>query len=266
MPIIHLLYEPFTQRRISRQEVVASIEATVNTQDRQVFPQKTIWLISTSSLLIILAGILIYGKWKFNKMHKMLKYEQYKVENLHKRLKLALETIHQWEVNPDLVHSRDCNLDYLRMRMEEKNFNYAIINQVKIKIKQFISTAMRIHLSQDKIMGIANLKGTKVDEILDVTYENNIEGKANRRVLFRIQIKLEKLPKQSTSETIKEIIHCIETFLSPEGSNKNWQPVIQGYIVSISWNQQAKPTPLLLLEQHHQGMNVSFRTKRSTKN
>lgn len=33
MPIIHLLYEPFTQRRISRQEVVASVEVTVNTQD-----------------------------------------------------------------------------------------------------------------------------------------------------------------------------------------------------------------------------------------
>jgi hypothetical protein len=29
----------------------------------------------------------------------------------------------------------------------------------------------------------------------------------------------------------------------------------------MNWNQQAKPTPLLLLEQHSEGANVSFRTK-----
>lgn len=264
MSITYLLYKSFAQRNISKQQVIASVKIVPDQQNQKVFTQ-TFWLITTSSLLIIVAGLLIYGKWKLNKMLKVIKYEQYKVKNLHQRLKLALETIHQWEANPDLIHSRDYNLDYLRMRMEEKNFNHAIINQLKIKIKRFIGTAMRISLSKDKIIGIANQNGTKVDEILDVTYETNIEGKFTRRVLFRVKIKLEKLPKQSTSETIKEIIKCLETFLSAEGVNDNWQPAIQGYIVSMSWNQQAKPTPLLLLEQHSTGVNVSFRTKRNTR-
>ena len=30
---------------------------------------------------------------------------------------------------------------------------------------------------------------------------------------------------------------------------------------TMSWNQKAKPTPLLLLEQYNGGVNVSFRTK-----
>jgi hypothetical protein len=74
-----------------------------------------------------------------------------------------------------------------------------------------------------------------------------------------------KLPTQSTSSTIEQIVDCVETFLSPADKHLNWQPSIQGHIVSMSWNQQAKPTPLLLLEQHGGGVNVSFRTKVTNK-
>lgn len=262
MSITYLSYKSFAQKNINKQQVIASVEVVQDSSNQKLFTQP-FWLITTSSLLLIVFGLLIYGKWKFQKMNKVIKQEQYKVKNLHKRLKLALETIEQWEANPDLVHSRDCNLDYLRMRMEEKNFHQAIINQSKIKIKQFITTAFRIKSSKEKIIGIANRNGHKIDEIFDITYETNLEAKNKRRVLFRIQVKLQKLPTQSTSETIQQIIKCIEIFLSPEGLNNNWQPVIHGYIVSLSWNQQAKPTPLLLLEQHNEGMNVNFRTSRN---
>ncbi|MGK7936110.1 MAG: hypothetical protein AB4206_09990 [Xenococcaceae cyanobacterium] len=264
MSITDLPYKSFAESNIFSRQVIASVNLGSNQQNQKI-PTKQLWIISTSILFIVVVGLLIYGKRKFDKMLKIIKYERYKVENLHKRLKLALETIHQWEANPDLVHSRDCNLDYLRMRMEEKNFHHAIVNQIKIKIKQFISTALRISLSKDKSIGIANRNGCQIDEIFDITYKTNIEEKTTRRVIFRIQIKLQKLPKQSTSETIKQIIQCLETFLAPEGVDENWQPVIHGYLVSISWNQKCKPTPLLLLEQHNEGMNVSFRTKRHTK-
>ena len=264
MLITYLPYNSFARSKISSQQIVASLKASPNQPNQKISTQQ-LWVMSTSSLLLIVVGLLIYSQWKFNKMLKAIKYEQFKVKNLHKRLKLALETMHEWESNPDLVHSRDFNLDYLRLRMEEKNFHHTIINQVKIKIKQFISTAMRISLSKDKLMGVANQSGCTIDEIFDITYETKIEKKITRRVLFRIQIKLQKLPKQSSSETIQELTKCLETFLAPEGVDDNWQPVIQGYIVSISWNQQCKPTPLLLLEQHHEGMNVSFSTKKSIK-
>ena len=219
------------------------------------------WAFGSLALSLGLIGLIIYSRWKHNKLTKAIKYEQYKIESLEKRLNTALATIRQWEENPDLVHSRDCNLDYIRMRMQEQMFRSVLVNQAKVKVKQFISTALRINLSKNASGGVASRNGFKIDETFDVTYETDVQGRKNRRVLFRIQIKLMKLPAQSTSSTIKQIVECIETFLSPTEEQENWQPTIQGYIVSMSWNQRAKPTPLLLLEQHGSGVNVSFRTK-----
>jgi len=220
-----------------------------------------IWAFASLSMLIALVGFIAYGRWKYNKMKKAIKYEQNKIDSLEKRLNVALATIRQWEENPDLVNSRDCNLDYIRMRMQEPTFRNILVNQAKVKVKQFISTAMRISLSQNTGGGIASRNGFNIDEIFDITYETEIQGKRIRRVLFRIQVQLMKLPTQSTSSTISQIVECVETFLSPVEIQTNWQPAIQGHIVTMSWNQRAKPTPLLLIEQHNDGVNVSFRTK-----
>jgi hypothetical protein len=83
-----------------------------------------------------------------------------------------------------------------------------------------------------------------------------------KRVLFRAQIRLIKLPTQATSSTISQIINCIETYLSPKQNDDSWQPTIQGRIVYMHWDQKAKPTPLLVLEQTNEGVNVTFRTSR----
>ncbi len=225
------------------------------------FVLKSILPISTLGLLATIIGLIIYSRWKYDRLSKIIQLERYKIESLEQRLSAALATIRKWEANPDLIHSRDCNLDYIRMRMEEAQFRNTLVNQAKVKVKQFVSTALRINLSKNAGGGIASRHGFQVDETFDITYERDIQGQRNRRVLFRIQIKLMKLPAQSTSSTIEQIVNCVETFLSPTDKHLNWQPAIQGHIVSMSWNQQAKPTPLLLLEQHGGGVNVSFRTK-----
>ncbi|MEM8831347.1 MAG: hypothetical protein AAGE96_18595 [Cyanobacteria bacterium P01_G01_bin.19] len=242
-------------------------------------PQKTfnspLWAISSLSLFVITVALGIYGKWKYKQLIKAIQYEQIKVSSLEKRLNTALATIRQWEENPDLINSRDCNLDYIRMRMQEPVFRNVLVNQAKVKVKQFVSTAMRINLSQNSVSGIASKSGFNIDETFDVTYDRDSQGKSIRRVLFRIQVKLTKLPTQATSTTINQIVECVEMFLSPTERRKEWQsnskqfdrrkdnwlPSIQGHIVTMSWNQKAKPTPLLLLEQHNGGVNVSFRTK-----
>ena len=220
-----------------------------------------IWAIGSLSLLIALIGLIVYGRWKHNKLKKAIRYEQTKIVSLEKRLNTALATIRQWEENPDLINSRDCNLDYIRMRMQEPTFRNILVNQAKVKVKQFVSTAMRINLSQNAGGGIASRSGFNVDETFDITYDTDSVGKRTRRVLFRIQVKLTKLPTQSTSNTIGQIVDCVEMFLSPQEDRNHWQPIVQGHIVTMSWNQKAKPTPLLLLEQHSGGANVSFRTK-----
>lgn len=220
-----------------------------------------IWMFTSGLLFLVLVGLVVYGKLEIKKMTKKIKLEEYKNQEIQKKLKLALQTIRKMETNPDLVHSREFNLDYLRMRMDEETFNFVIVNQVKIKVKQLISVALRPNPDAQVVIGIANTAPRQVDEIFDVIYEMEHGNKRTKRVLFRIGIKLAKLPTQSTSTTINEIINCIEKYLSIEQNHENWQPTIQGRLVRMDWDQKAKPTPLLVLSQAADGVNVSFRTK-----
>lgn len=62
---------------------------------------------------------------------------------------------------------------------------------------------------------------------------------------------------QSTNLTHSEIVQCIEKFVSAS-EDLGWQPTVQGRLVMLHWEQAAKPTPLLVLDQSSQGMNVTF--------
>lgn len=226
------------------------------------FPASTVLLATSGGLLLAVIGLVVYGRLQMKQMDKKLKFEKFRAKELEKKFKLALETIRKMETNPDLVNSRDFNLDYLRMRMSEEVFHFAILNQVKIRIKDKISQALRPNQSQQGTVGIANTTGRQVDEIFDVEYETGNPPNTAKRVLFRIQIRLMKLPTQATSTTISQIIDCIETYLSPMDDEDTWQPTIQGRIAHMHWDQKAKPTPLLVLEQSNDGVNVTFRTSR----
>ncbi len=220
-----------------------------------------VFLGTTVLFAIALAGAVIYHKRILKKDDKQFRLEKYKVKDLQKKLKLALKTIQKMEQNPDLIHSREFNLDYLRMRMDEEVFHFAVLNQLKIRIKQLMAAVLRPDTGEETSVGIANISGRQVDEIFDVTYETqNKSGKRLKAVLFRINIKMTKLPTQSTSTTISQLIDCIEKFLNPSEELANWQPTVQGRVVVIQWDQKAKPTPLLVLEQTTEGGNVSFRT------
>jgi hypothetical protein len=221
------------------------------------------WMLTSGVLGLLLIGLAIYTKIKTEKLEKQKRFEEYKNRELQKKLKLALNTISKMEKNPDLIHSREFNLDYLRMRMEEEQFHFAIMNQIKIKVKEKITIALRPSQAEHGLVGIASGAGRQVDEIFDVEYDLTGSQKGVKRVLFRIQIRLTKLPTQPTSVTISQIIDCMQKFMSPEGDD-HWQPTIQGRIARLHWDQKAKPTPLLVLEQSNEGVNVTFRTNRMT--
>lgn len=197
--------------------------------------------------------LFIYSQLQIKKKDKAIKFEQYKYKDLKKKLKLALVTIQKMETNPDLVHSRDFNLDYLRMRMDEDVFHYVIVNQIKTKVRQIITQALRPDTNKETTVGIANTSGRKVDKTFDVTYELETNGEWKTNILFRVQIKLTKLPIRTSSSIVDEIIHCVENYLCPEENNNHWTPTIHGRVVGISWDQRAKPTPLLVLEQAEEG-------------
>lgn len=220
-------------------------------------------LFTSGALGCALIALVVYGKILTTKLEKKAKFENFRARELEKKLKLALESIRKMEANPDLINSREFNLDYLRMRMDEEVFHFAIVNQIKIKVKDKISQALRSGAqNQSGTVGISNASGRQIDEMFDVEHETGTPPNISKRVLFRIQIKLMKLPTQATSATISQIIDCIETYLSPAEDHDTWQPTIQGRVASMHWDQKAKPTPLLVLEQSNEGVNVTFRTSR----
>ncbi|MBW4504901.1 MAG: hypothetical protein KME64_00040 [Scytonematopsis contorta HA4267-MV1] len=219
-------------------------------------------MVTSGGLALVVIGLIVYGKILMTKHEKKIKFEQFRAREFEKKLKLALEMIRKMETNPDLINSREFNLDYLRMRMDEEVFHFAIVNQVKIKVKDKITQALRPSQAQSGVVGIASNSGRQVDEIFDVEHETGAPPNISKRVLFRIQIRLMKLPTQATSATISQIIDCIETYLSPVEDHDTWQPTIQGRIAYMHWDQKAKPTPLLVLEQSNEGVNVTFRTSR----
>lgn len=218
------------------------------------------WMLASGGLLLLLIALGVYSQWQQKKLAKELKFETYKNRELKKKIKMALSTISKMERNPDLIHSREFNLDYLRMRMEEELFHFAIVNQLKVKVKQELSAALRARPEGSGIVGIAG-KPRQVNQIFDVKYRPHDRPDAPERVLFRIQIQLAKIPTQATSTTISQIIECIENFLSSEEEKNSWQPTIQGRIAQMHWDQKAKPTPLLILAQSTEGVNVTIRSR-----
>jgi hypothetical protein len=221
-----------------------------------------VWMATSGGLCLLLIILGLFSYLQASKLKKQLKFETFKNREVQKKLKYAVETITKMERNPDLIHSREFNLDYLRMRMAEEVFHFAIVNQIKIRVKDKITIALRPGQGTQggSEVGIAST-GRQVDEIFDVIYKAG-DSEQSTRVLFRIQIKILKLPTQPTSVTINQIIDCFETFLSPSHENETWQPAIQGRIANMHWDQSAKPTPLLVLEQTQEGSNVTFRTTR----
>lgn len=221
------------------------------------------WMYASGILLVALIGTNVLLRIRIQNMGKQLKFENFKSKELKKKLKLALKTITQMEQNPDLLHSRDFNLDYLRMRMAEDTFNFAILNNIKIRIKETIAIALRPKQVDTGVVGIASA-GRQIDETFDVVYTPAEGGPGcEKRVLFRVQIRLVKLPTQASSQTIQQLIDCVEAFLSPNAEDDYWQPTIQGRLAHMEWDQKAKPTPLLVLEQMQDGSNVTFRTKKA---
>lgn len=219
---------------------------------------------ASGALLLLLIGLAVFTKLKLKDLSKKLKFEEFRNRELQKKYKMALETLTKMEKNPDLIHSRDFNLDYLRMRMAEEVFHFAIVNKIKVKVKDKISIALRPTQGAVGDKNGSAGSGRQVDSMFDIEYETGDPAvKIEKRVLFRIQIKLMKLPTQATSATINQIIDCLETYLSPSDDHDSWQPTIQGRIVHIEWDQKAKPTPMLVLEQSNEGVNVSFRTTRA---
>jgi len=214
--------------------------------------------VGVSLLLVLLWGALgatAYNYWQLRKKRQQLKIEGLKTHELAKKLKLALHTIDEHERNPDLIHSREFNLDYLSMRMGEPHFCDIILAQIKVHLRQTVAPAL-MPSKEDS----GNVR--KIDVIFDVSYQPEHHDDSQIRTLFRIHVKLAKIPAHGSQSILKDLAAGLENFVVASDENRNWQPTIQGKLAVISWDQNAKPTPLLVIEQTNEGTNVLMKNKR----
>jgi hypothetical protein len=113
--------------------------------------------------------------------------------------------------------------------MDEEVFHYVIVNQIKMNIAKLVGEALGQNTAKNAV-GIVGA-GRQINKTFDVTCQVEAQegkGKWNKGVLFRIQIKLTKLPPRNSYATVNEIINCLETFLSADSDQANWQ-------ASYSW-------------------------------
>lgn len=242
----------------------SNVITTVKTEDRSFISsleQSTLPLQNTFGVTLLLVllwgaiGATAYHYWQLRQTRNHLKIEKIKTNELAKKLKLALQTIDENERNPDLIHSREFNLDYLSMRMEEPYFCEIILAQIKVNLRQKVAPAL-MPTEQDS----GNVR--KIDVTFDVSYQPEHHDDSQIRVLFRIHVKLAKIPAHGSQSILKDLAAGLENFVIASDANRNWQPTIQGRLAIISWDQTAKPTPLLVIEQTNEGANVLMRNKR----
>ena len=60
-------------------------------------------------------GVGVFMQSKIRTLRKKLRTEEFKNSELQKKFKRAVDTIGKMERNPDLIHSREFNLDYLQI-------------------------------------------------------------------------------------------------------------------------------------------------------
>ncbi|AFY69919.1 hypothetical protein Pse7367_1631 [Thalassoporum mexicanum PCC 7367] len=239
-------------------ESIAQVNPSTNVGNLTKPLQNSPGVIFLLLLIGTAAGSSVYNHLKLRKLQRKLKIEKLKTHDLGKKLKIAINTISDFERNPDLIHSREFNLDYLGMRMDEEVFRNVVMAQIKQHLRRSVTAALLPPPIESK-----EKNGVRqVDVTFAVNYTLGQEDTTIPRVLFRIQVKLAKIPHQSTNKTIKDLEEALANFVIATDENRNWQPTIQGRIANISWDQKAKPTPLLVLEQTNEGSNVIFRPRR----
>jgi hypothetical protein len=194
---------------------------------------------------VLLIGLLLLIAWtqrQLYRQHRRLVASLAKAEQLSQELNITLKTLHSLETSPDLADAHCLCLDYIRMRMDEEVFHYNTTNQIKQKITDIINSAIRSTFpGKDEL---------QVDNCFEVYHSLELGAQQWREaVLFRLHIKLAQLPTQASSHTINQLLETVEIFLAHNSQHPDWRSSIQDIELAIAWDEQAKPIPVLVLQQ-----------------
>ncbi|MEM1367039.1 MAG: hypothetical protein AAGG02_03290, partial [Cyanobacteria bacterium P01_H01_bin.15] len=166
---------------------------------------KSPWLYCSGVLLILFVGLAFFHRFRLRKEMKGVRLEQYKNQDLQKRINLLSGQIKALESAPDLEHAREFSIDYLRRRMGEENFSYLTLNQVRSHVQQIIVRSIRA-VSKSSIGGTGKKTSMlSIEETFDVAFDvQQYQAKRQSRILFRVKLILVKIPAQQGTTIVQE--------------------------------------------------------------
>lgn len=208
------------------------------------------WIVGAVGLGFVLLILGVVAKIKFNQKQQAIAKLQQSNHQLQEELSTARQELEASKQNPDLSSAHSILLDYVRMRMDEEVFHYVVINQIRTGITESIGASLRRTEEIPEESRSSASPNLQIDQIFDITYDIEIaEGKWSSGVLFRLDLKLNKLPTQSSSNTVNQMLECIEVFLSHSIQHPRWTSDLQGRLITLAWDEKTKLIPLLCLEQ-----------------
>jgi hypothetical protein len=208
----------------------------------------------TLTVILLLTSILTGWQWlRSRRTIKQLQGEKIKQTDT---LNQALQTLNEYRQSSDLKGAKILALDYLRMRLDEEVFRYQVIHQLEEHFTALVSQVVKSTLPETP-----TVKQILLDRRIDVKCDlEGLEEKWYNCTVLRIHVQLRKLPLQSSSNTVKQMVEAVTFFLNHPQGQSEWKTPLQDQWLGLRWESSNDPLPLLNLQ------NSPAKTKESKAN
>lgn len=184
--------------------------------------------------------------WQFCRTQQKIKQLRHQNLEQEEKLQQTKSTLQDYLNSPDLKASKILALDYLRMRLDEEVFRYQIIHQIEDKLSRLLSQLVNAP-PQDGVASNPILQ----DCILDIEYDlEGLEEKWHKSTVLRLHVQLRKLPIQSTSNTVKQMVEAITLFANHPQGKAEWKTPLQQQWLVLRWEASNHPLPLLNVQNY----------------
>ncbi|WP_353671970.1 hypothetical protein [Synechocystis sp. LKSZ1] len=205
-------------------------------------PETTTWMYGAGCLAGLLLFIGLLAHWRLRYLRQQWQRELHQGQKWADQYHRTLAKLQSWEQNPDLRSARHFTLAYLRMRLDEENFHYAVIHQMRQQLTRLVQQALQYPTEP-------STPTLLVDATCPIYAEvEALNGQWQREILLRLQMQLSYLPTQSSSVTVEQIITTIITFLD-DTSPSLGEDRASSLGLHLHWDELAYPIPTLVVTQ-----------------
>ena len=204
---------------------------------------------------VILVALLVFYHKQLRALMQQVKVLTQKNKALESSKKNLYKNLRSLKHHPDLDSAKSISLDYLRVRMTDKQFREHVVNQIKGRLQRDFLPKLRSDI--DTTPAGLPRKSRLVDGVIDVKYKPNTAN--HNIVLFRIKLRVYKHPEIIASLICKQVAYVIVNFLNPDRRDLLTEANLFGFASHIQWDDTSKPTPTLTMYQDSKA-NITFKS------